>query len=234
MYDGKKLLALVPARGGSKSIKNKNIINLAGKPLIAYTIEAALNSQYIDQTIVTTDSQRIADIAQSYGASVPFLRPPELAQDTSKTVDVVLHAVDSLRTIGMQFDLLVLLQPTQPLRTSNDIDNAIQQYYSNGELPLASVSPVNDSPLLIRTINTMNRLVPLLNENSTCRRQDMKKYYRVNGCIYINSIYTLTQETSFNDNLVPFVMPKEHSVDIDEMSDLAMAEYYLRNKICER
>lgn len=230
MYLNKKILALIPARGGSKGIKDKNIISLSGKPLIAYSIEAALKSKYIDKTVVTTDSPQIAKISKEYGASIPFLRPKELADDTSKTIDAVLHAVKELEKCSEFFDTIILLQPTQPLRTAEDIDRAAEQFFLNGEQSLASVSPVDDHPLLIRTVNKDGRLHNLINKSSTCRRQDMDDYYRINGCIYINSIASIDKNTSFNDNETGIVMDKKHSVDIDDMSDLALAEYYLNQK----
>lgn len=228
MFAKQKILALIPARGGSKGIKDKNIIPLGGKPLIAYSIEAAKRSKYIDSIVVTTDSEKIAEIAKSYGAKVPFIRPAELAADTSKTIDAVLHAIKTLKSLGKEYSTLLLLQPTQPLRTTDDIDKAIEVYYQKGEKGLVSISPVDDSPLLIRSIGADGKLVKLLSQNSTCRRQDMPNYYKVNGCIYINKIDELDKNTSFNDNKVPFIMTKEHSVDIDELSDLWMAEYYLQ------
>ena len=116
MYGSKKVLALIPARGGSKGIKKKNIVLLDGKPLIAYSIEASLRSKYIDSTVITTDSREIAEIAEKFGGRVPFLRPAELAQDKSKTIDAVLHAIRQLTIKRENYDILVLLQPTQPLR----------------------------------------------------------------------------------------------------------------------
>lgn len=228
MFGKQKILALIPARGGSKGIKDKNIILLAGKSLIAYSIEAAKNSKYIDSIVVTTDSKKIAEVAKQCGARVPFLRPAELGADTSKTIDAVLHAIKTLKSMDENYNTLVLLQPTQPLRTTYDIDKAIELYYENGENGLVAISPVDDSPLLIRSIDADGKLVNLLSQNSTCRRQDMPNYYKVNGCIYINKIDELDKNTSFNDNKVPFIMTKEHSVDIDEISDLWMAEYYLQ------
>ena len=228
MFAKEKILALIPARGGSKGIKGKNIILLAGKPLIAYSIEAAQNSKYIDSTVVTTDSEKIAEVAKQYGARVPFLRPTELAADTSKTIDAVLHAIKTLKSLSEEYDVLVLLQPTQPLRTTDDIDRAIELYYEKGKKGIVSISLVDDSPLLIRSIDTEGKLVNLLSQNSTCRRQDMPEYYKVNGCIYINKIDEINENTSFNDNKIPFIMTKEHSVDIDEVSDLWIAEYYLK------
>lgn len=229
MLKGKKILALIPARGGSKGIKNKNIINLHDKPLISYTINASLKSKYIDETVVTTDSQDIADVSLQYGASIPFLRPKSLAQDTSKTIDAVLHAINELKKSGQKFDILILLQPTQPLRTHIDIDNALEAFMDNNYISLASVSKADDNPILIRTIDKNKNLEKLLNQKSDVRRQDMKDYYRINGCIYINYISNINESTSFNDNKQAFVMDKMHSIDIDDNIDLLFAESIIKN-----
>ena len=227
MIEKNKIVALIPARGGSKGIKNKNIIDLCGKPLISYTIQAALESKYIDKVIVSTDSQEIADVAIKYGAEVPFLRPGELASDTSKTIDAVMHAVGELEKRKEEYDILILLQATQPLRTADDIDSAIELFIKNKGQSLVSVSPVEDNPILIRTIDNLGRMNSILPMKSTCRRQDMPLYYGVNGCIYINLISELDLNTSFNDNKIPYIMPKERSVDIDEIKDLLIAQYYI-------
>jgi len=227
MYAGKRIIAIIPARSGSKGIKNKNIVNLNGRPLIAYTIEAALRCRYIDKTVVTTDGLNIANIAKRYGAVIPFLRPKELALDNSKTIDAVLYTLKELENIGEIYDVLVLLQPTSPLRTSEDITGAIEKFFMEGEEGIASVSLVNDNPLLIREINDEGNMKRLIDENSTCRRQDMPQYYRINGAIYVNSIHLLDADTSFNDNPIGYVMEMTHSVDIDELKDIVLAEYYL-------
>lgn len=229
MFKGKKVLALIPARGGSKGIKDKNIIDLNGKPLIAYTIMAAKKSKYIDDVVVTTDSERIADVSKKYGASVPFLRPKELASDTAKTIDAVIHAINFLKTYGTSYDILILLQPTQPLRSTEEIDSALEYFDKKGSRGLASVSLVDDHPILIRTIDQDGELTSILGEKSTVRRQDMPNYYRINGCIYINSICEINDETSFNDNPIGYIMLNEHSVDIDELKDLVVAKYYIEN-----
>lgn len=229
MYREKKILAFVPARGSSKGIPHKNIINLCGKPLISYTIESALGCKYIDYVLVSTDDEEIASISRECGAEVPFMRPAGLATDTSKTIDAVLHSIKTLREMGEVFDLLILLQPTQPLRTREDICDSIEKYIEAGCSSLVSVSKVDDHPLLIRSIED-NNLIPLLNMSSTCRRQDMPNFYRVNGCIYINSINQIDENTSFNDNNFPYIMDRSHSVDIDEFCDLAIAEYYLKKR----
>ncbi|SFD31667.1 cytidylyltransferase domain-containing protein [Ruminococcus albus] len=227
MFNEKKILAVIPARGGSKGIPHKNIVDLCGKPLIVYSIEAGKKSRYIDYVMVSTDDEEIAKVAEQYGAEIPFMRPTDLASDTAKTIDAIIHAITELRKKGECFDVLVLLQPTAPLRNFEDVDKAIETFFSNNCFSLVSVSEVDDHPVLIRSIEE-GKLKSLLNVSSTCRRQDMPKYYKVNGCIYINSINELTLNTSFNDNVIPYRMEKSHSVDIDELCDLYLAEYYLR------
>ncbi len=227
MFEKSRILALIPARGGSKGIKDKNIVDVAGKPLISYSIEAALHSKYVDDIVVTTDSEKIAEVAKNHGARVPFLRPAHLASDTAKTIDAVVHAIEELKKLGQSYDVLLLLQPTQPLRTSADIDGAIELFFENNQKSLVSVSPVDDHPLLIRTISDEGNLVNLLKSNSTCRRQDMPDYYCVNGCIYLNKVSEVDKDLSFNDNKMAYIMPKERAVDIDEPRDLLLAEYYL-------
>ena len=230
MIEGKKVLALIPARGGSKGIKDKNIINLNGSPLISYSVLAGRKSKYVDRVVVTTDSARIAEVAKTYGADVPFLRPAELASDTAKTIDAVLHTIQELQRENAEYDILVLLQPTQPLRTAQDIDGALETFCRNGMKPLVSVREVEEHPVLIRTIDEMGMLHPMLSTGSTIRRQDMPKYYLVDGSIYINRIAEFNRETSFNDNSVPYIMEANHSVDIDEMRDLQIAELYLKEE----
>lgn len=229
MFGEKKILALIPARGGSKGIKNKNIIDLCGKPLIQYSIDAALQSKYIDDVVVSTDSQAIADVSVKCGAEVPFLRPAELASDTAKSIDAVIHAVNVLKTQGREYDCVVFLQPTQPLRTAEDIDGSIEAFYKNDRKSLLSVCEVENHPLLIRTIEN-GKLKSLLGLNSSVRRQDMPKYYVVNGCIYINAIEEINRDLSQNDNEVPYLMGTDHSVDIDEKADLEKAEFYLQRR----
>ncbi len=209
MYGDERILAIIPARGGSKGIPRKNIKELCGKPLINYTVEAGNNSKYIDYLMVSTDDEEIANVAKNSGAEIPFFRPDELASDTSKTIDAVIDAIAGLEKKGKYFDVLVLLQPTGPLRDARDIDNAIDIFFDNGKKSLVSVSEADDNPILMRTIEN-NKLRRLYNVSSTVRRQDMPKYYKVNGCIYINKIVTLSDNTSFNDNEVPFIMEKSH------------------------
>ena len=225
MYEDRRIVALIPARGGSKGIPGKNIKEFNSHPLIAYTIYAALKSCYIDEVVVTTDSEKIAQISRQYGAEVPFLRPPELAADSSRTIDAVVHAVDKLESLGQEFDDLVLLQATSPLRCTREIDEALETYFSHGMLGLASVSDVSENPVLIRRLDeTSGVLHPILPVSSTVRRQDMPKYYRVNGAIYINRVDEISPNTSFNDNPIAYVMEKIRSCDIDSLDDFVKAE----------
>lgn len=224
MYNGKKILGLIPARGGSKGIPNKNIVDVAGKPLIAYTIEAATASKYLDNVVVTTDSEIIATVSREYGASVPFLRPPYLSTDESKTIEAVIHA---LHTLKEQFDYLVLLQPTHPLRKTKHIDEAIEQLINSNQTSLVSVSKVIEHPILMRTIDHQGNLHSLLRQNSTVRRQDFQDIYIVDGSIYINKINELSNETSLNDNILSYIMEDE-VIDIDEEKDLVKFKLKVR------
>lgn len=228
MEDNKKILALIPARGGSKGIPGKNIRDLAGKPLIAHTIVAALGSVSVDSVVVTTDSSEIAAVAEEYGARVPFLRPAELASDTSRSIDALVHARDWLRAVGETYDAVVWLQPTSPLRSAGDIDGAVEAYYSHGEMGVASVCEVIENPVLTRRVDPYGVLHPVLPLTSTVRRQDMPRFYHVNGAICVNSFDGVSLETSLNDNPIAYVMPRERSVDIDSIEDFERAERLLR------
>lgn len=221
MYKNKKIVAVIPARGGSKGIPEKNIVEINGRPLIDYTISAALESQYLDKVIVSTDSEKIAEIAVKCGAEVPFLRPQNLAEDQSKTIDVLINLIKQLSITDINFDYIVLLQPTQPLRKSFHINEAIKLVIDNNYKSLTSVSIVRDHPILVRTIDNHGKLKNLLHINSTVRRQDFPIYYKVNGAIYINRIdEDFNENTSLNDNLYPYVMDREYDLDIDEPFDL--------------
>ena len=230
-----KILAIIPARAGSKGIKDKNIIDLNGKPLIAYSIEAAKKSKYIDRIVVSTDGEEIARVAKEWGADVPFLRPDYLASDTAKTIDAMVHCIETLKEMGEEYDYVVLLQPTQPLRKAKHIDEAIEQLISSGEESLVSISKVKDHPILIRTLDNTGHVVNLLNTSSTQRRQDFPDYYKVNGAIYINKLNeNFNLETSLNDNRLAYVMNEKYDVDIDELLDLKIAELMLTNNLSRK
>ena len=227
MIENLKVIALIPARGGSKGVKDKNIKPLNGIPLIGHTICEAKKSNYIDYIFVSTDSEKIRAVSVEFGAQVPFLRNPEYATDTSKTIDAVMNDLTRLKNSDMNFDILVLLQPTSPLRTVQDIDNAIKTYVENGFKDVVSISESEENPVLMRCLDSEKRMSKLLDAQSTVRRQDMVTYYKVNGAIYVNNIEKLSLESSFNDNPIPYIMKKTHSVDIDTIDDFALAEYYI-------
>ena len=225
-YNKDQIVAFIPARGGSKGIKDKNIYPVCDKPLIAYTIEAAKGSRYVDYVMVSTDSEKIASVAKDYGAEIPFMRDEQLAADSSRTIDAVVDGISKLTNLGKRFDVLVLLQPTSPLRTSEDIDNAIKLFYTEKRKSLVSLVEVRDNPVLIRSLEG-SRAKPLLDRTSTVRRQDFEKFYKVNGAIYINDVKGINESTSFNDNIIGFVMKESHSLDVDTKEDIDAVEKLL-------
>lgn len=233
MYKAKRFLAIVPARGGSKGIPRKNLVQINNKPLIQYTIDEALSSKYLDDIIVSTDDLEITEISKQLGASVPYLRPAHLAADESKMIDTIIHVIEKQKELGLEYDYVILLQPTQPLRKSWHIDEAIESIVKYNQESLVSVSKVQEHPLLIRKLNEDGGLEPLLKMNSTVRRQDFEDYYKINGAIYINKIdSTLNISTSFNDNKFAYVMGGQFDIDIDERFDLEVFKLILssRNK----
>lgn len=228
MYGNSTILAIIPAREGSKGIPGKNTKELNGHPLIAYTIAAARRSRYVDSVVVTTDSEEIAAVSRAYGAETPFLRPVELASDASRTIDAVVHAVGEMVRLGRPHEVVVLLQPTSPLRRAEEIDGAIEAFFSHGKLGLASVSDVTENPVLTRRLDRSGVLHPILPVPSTVRRQDMPRFWHVDGAVYVNRADDLTPETSLNDNPIGFVVPRERSSDIDDIEDFLRAEKIMR------
>lgn len=185
----------------------------------------------MDETVVTTDSAEIQDIALEWGAKAPFLRPAEIATDTSDTAEAVWHAVQTLKKEqGEQFDILVLLQPTSPLRTTEELDGALERFVEQGQRGLVSISKSNESPLLMRKLLDNNtKMKKLLNSGSTLPRQCMPIYYVVNGSIYINRVDELTADISFNDNEVFYLVSPGHAIDINDPIDLIVAEFYMKH-----
>lgn len=231
MYKNKKILAVIPARGGSKGVPFKNIIEVGGKPLIKYSIDCAKESKYIDRTIISTDSLEIKRTAENYGGDVPFLRPKELAQDTSKTIDCLVHAVNWLKERGEEYDYLILLQNTVPLRKGWQIDEAVEKLFNSNERSLVSVTEVDEHPILMRTLNEDDTVKNLLNMNSTVRRQDFPKFYKVDGAIYIQKLdENFNLETSLNDGKLAYVLDRKYSTDIDNYLDIKIIEYYLEKE----
>lgn len=226
------MIAIIPARGGSKGLPGKNIKMLCGRPLIAYTIEAAVRSRKTDRVIVTTDSEEIAYIARQYGAEIPFMRPVNLAEDGSSAVDVYLHAVEFLRNKdGICSDKFAVLLPTAPLRDEIDIDNAITLFLKRKPTTLISVV---EADIPISWYYRMDRDGVIQNadfdgKDSMNNRQQNDKYYIPNGAIYILDYKLLkSQRTYYAKDTIGYVMPRAKSVDIDSVDDFKYAEYLIK------
>ena len=229
-----KILALIPARSGSKRLPQKNILPLCEKPLIVWTIEVALKSRYISDVLVSTDSEGVANIAKDNGAWVPFLRPDFLSTDTATSFQVAEHAVNFCKKEGKYYDYLLLLQPTSPLRSVEDIDRAIEFLIDKSANSITSVCETEHSPLWTNTLPhdfSMNNFQR--EEYKNIRSQDLPIYYRLNGAIYLVSIKSLLQEKSFISSAesFAFVMPQERSVDIDTKIDFFVAKSIIENEV---
>ena len=228
MYKNKTFLAIIPARGGSKRLPRKNVLDLNGKPLIAYSIEAGLDSSYIDKVMVTSDDDEILTISKKYGA-VTINRPNELASDIATTFDAIKHTVDNYE----KYDYIVLLQATSPLRDEKHIDEAIELLELKKADAVVSVCKMDHSPLWSNTLDESLSMVGFLKDEVLKKRsQDLEKYYRLNGAIYICKTEKLLEEKSFflKENIFSYVMDRKFSVDIDEEIDFKMAEVIL-NKL---
>ena len=226
-----RILAVIPARGGSKGLKDKNIRPLLGKPLIGWILEEASKSREIDELIVSTDSPKIAKIAGQYGAKVPFLRPKELAQDETPGIDPILHA---LKVSEQKFDTVIWMQCTSPLTKVRDIDKALKMFKKSGYDSMVSVCPVKESPFRMFTMDSKKHLKPFLAaKKGFPRRQDLTAMYYPNGAIYISRTKILLQKgTCFTGNTGAFVMRGEASFDIDSLDDFLAVESYLKqNKL---
>lgn len=224
MIENKSVLAIIPARGGSKGVPHKNIREVAGKPLIGWTIEEAKKSGFIDRLVVSTDDLEIADIAIRWGGEVPFLRPVELARDDSSGIAPVIHM---LTTIQRSYDLVVLLQPTSPLRTAEDIDGAIALMVNQKAKACVSVVEPDKSPYWMYSLDGAGHLVSLLKGDYACR-QDIPPIYALNGAVYVAEVsWLLTKQVFISDETVAYIMPKDRSIDIDTETDIAISNIIL-------
>lgn len=229
MPDGKKIIGIIPARGGSKGLPRKNILPLLGKPLIAWTIEQANSSKYLEKVFVSTDDEEIAKISKNYGAEVPFIRPKELATDDAKGVDVVMHAIEWLEMNNNFYDLIMLLQPTSPLRTTEDIDNTIELLFSKKAKAIISVCEAEHHPSWTNILPPddcmKNFLRPeIMNKN----RQELPIFYRLNGAIYLAyCCYLKTLRSFFGEETYAYKMHRGSSIDIDNDVDFKFAEFLL-------
>ena len=225
-------LAIIPARSGSKGLKNKNIKNLNGRPLLAYSIEAAKKSKLFDEIMVSTDNEEYAEIARNYGANVPFLRSETNSSDKTGSWDVVLEVLSNYLEKGLKFDSLCLLQPTSPLRTAQDIIDAYKFLKTKEADAITSVCEVDYSPLWTMTLPSNLSLEEFKKRDSDTPRQLLEKYYRLNGAIYIRKINYSNKEIQLIDtNEFAYIMSGEHSVDIDTELDFVIAESILLHSI---
>lgn len=229
MYKGKKIVCIVPARGGSKGLPGKNIKMFSGKPLIAHTIEQAKKSGLIDRVIVSTNDKKIAKISRKYGAEVPFLRPKSLSQDRSSTMDVLLHAVQWFKKDGYVFDILVLLHATAPLRSVEDINNSVKLIFKQNVSNVFSVTEAHRNPYF-NMVEVSRGRVSLVKRGCFVSRQEAPRVYDMNASIYVWWKDVLKNEKKILlKNSCVYVMPKERSIDIDDEIDFRTAELLATN-----
>ncbi len=231
------ILGLIPARGGSKGIPNKNIVDLNGQPLIQYTIQAATNSTLLSQAIVTTDDQTVANIAQNVGADVPFLRPAELATDRSGALGVIEHAIEYFKSQQQTIDYIVYLQPTSPLRTTDDIDQAIDIMTNSKADSLVSTMDVPHQfgfeSLMVEEAHSESKFVShAVSKENNFRRQEKRQYVARNGpAILITTPNTIKKYGSlYGEKIVSYKMPANRSADIDDLDDLEYISWLMQKR----
>ena len=234
MINGRTVLAVIPARSGSKGLKDKNIRPLAGKPLIAWTIEVAKESSLIDEIIVSTDSLTYKRIAEQYGASVPFIRPKDLSKDTSSSVDVILHSLDYMKGIGTPYSIVVMLEPTSPLRILSDIDEAISIVARNKAKSAVGICRAESShpSFLFKSlpngfITPYEGVFP-----NNLRRQDISPVYYLEGSVYASDTLTFYEKRAFyHEETSGVEIPYCRSFEIDTDIDFQIVEALLKNSL---
>lgn len=224
---GMKVLAIITARGGSKRLPGKNIMPLGGKPLIAWTIQAALDAKCVDYALLSSDDKDICEIGKKYGCHVPFLRPADLATDEASSVDVVMHAIKGYE----DYSHLILLQPTSPFRTGEDIDKAFDLMLRSNSGSCISVRESLESPDWMYVINESNELRPIVIKENI-RTQNLSRAYIPNGALFITGIKDFLENKKFvRGDTVPYIMPFDRSIDIDLPQDFLNAENLITQKI---
>lgn len=227
-----KNITIIPARSGSKGLKDKNIKELEGEPLLSYSIKAAKESNLFDEIMVSTDSDKYAEIARCFGANVPFLRSETNSSDKAGSWDVVLEVLDKYLKKGDKYDSVCLLQPTSPLRTAQDIIGAYKLLDNKQADAITSVCEVDHSPLWTMTLPENLSLSEFRGKTSDRPRQQLPTYYRLNGAIYIRKIkYDKDKVHLLENNEFAYIMPREHSVDIDSEFDFIIAESIMKSEI---
>ena len=233
MLNKQRILSIILARENSKGLPGKNIKELNGKPLLAWPINASNGSKYIDDTILSTDSATYANIGKNYGAKIPFIRPSNLAYDTSLSSEAVLHAINFLHESNDKFDYIVLLEPTSPLTQSSDIDMALESLLKNKNkyTSLVSVSEVVSAhPSFCCTIEDDMKINPYKTSKETLRRQDIQKLFHYDGSLYISKVEDfILNQTFYHQNTMAYIMPKWKSIEVDDSLDFFLIEQIMSN-----
>lgn len=233
MIDGATVLAVIPARGGSKGLARKNILSVQGRPLLAWSFEAARRSRYIDRVVLSTEDPQILSVGRALGIDVPYVRPKELASDEATLDQVLAHL---LREVVVGYDYIVLLQATSPLRTDEDIDGCIECCVRRGAGACVSVNIADKSPFFYRAMDQDSRLRPVLGDSCAApRRQEMPVTYMLNGAVFVaNTGYYLQHETFLTQDTLGYVMPKNRSLDIDNEFDLSVMHALIAHQAQDR
>ncbi len=233
MINDKKIIAIIPARGGSKGLPRKNIKVLSGKPLLAWPIEAAINSKYVDRVIVTTDDPEIAEIAKQFHADVPFLRPSELADDSAPTSGAILHAIEYCESEQDRYDYVLLLEPTSPLTEASDIDSAIEKLLQTEMTAIVGVSEVEEShPEYCVEISADDRIKPYQKKSFSApkRRQELTPLYYLDGNLYLSEVKAYKEKLTFyHEKTLGYVGESWKSVEVDTLFDFMVVETIINN-----
>ncbi len=234
MYKGKSFIAIIPSRSGSKGLPGKNIKELNSKPLIAWSIETALGCKYIDEVMVTTDSEEYAKIATDYGANVPFIRPEELAADNSPRKEFIEHTINFYKKSNKQFDYLLLLEPTSPLTTSDDLCFAVEKLVNNenGAQAIVGVCKLESThpEFLVKLKNDFLVFTNPEQESKVIMRQKLDTFYFYEGSLYISETNSYFEKEFYHNKTLGYVVPKWKSLEIDDLEDFIMVEAIMKYK----
>ncbi|MAZ41021.1 acylneuraminate cytidylyltransferase [bacterium] len=225
-----RVLGVVTARGGSKGIPRKNVRDLCGRPLICHTIDTANKSKLLSRSIISTDDTEIAEIAKKCGGEVPFMRPKELAQDESTSIEVIQNVIETLKKEGEKYDYVMILQPTSPLRTAEDIDGCIAVAQKTNADSVMSMKEADDFSAKKMKKIVDGKIEPYFEDEGkeSSRRQDLEKAYKRNCAIYLTKTNLILKGDLFGNNSQAYIMPEERSVDINQPVDFELAEFWLK------
>ena len=216
MYNGKKIIVVIPARYGSKGVPHKNLRIIKGQPLFMHSVDYAKESRYVDAILVSSDSPEILEKAHASGCVPNDLRPAELASDTARNIDAILWELEHQPE---KYDAMIQLQPTYPIRPAGELDAMIERYFEYGETSLITVIKSYARPEFMRRITADNKLEKIMTTTSEIRRQNFIQYYKIVGSVYINNVHTMTTNTILNENEIPYIIDEKYSIDIDTEND---------------